>query len=401
MALRFDLSGLSHRGAPPPSATCTACVNDDLFSVTTPSVSASSVHAPSGAGAGAGGGLTFSLGLSRAAAPLQLVHRAAAPVLQRIGIGASADEEKKERRGDSIENDQYSVAPGKNVCFAVLFKNDTGRKHPGSLLGDYGHAERLSAWVHLVAGVGFLIYCIVRPLAITTEHTMAETLTTVAAGGVAFAFVSSTIYHSTAPSKTLTVWTRQLDFVGIYSARALGSLADFAIATRSFQNVNILSVLDGPLACVLVGIFFISRRALLDTDATWSTYLGGCTLNFGLMRRGHLDLDHTGARQATSFLLAISYFTTVPSLYSNFGSTDATTVFVLELACLLLLVIGMVVDNVWVFPDDALAAGTGPKFLVCKSCGCIGTAHSIWHVLSVIAAVKGAGSREFALTLQR
>ena len=99
-------------------------------------------------------------------------------------------------------------------------------------------------------------------------------------------------------------------------------------------------------------------------------------------------------------MLAISYFTTVPSLYSNFGSTDATTIFLLELACLLLLVIGMSVDNVWVYPDTLLAAGKGPKFLVCKSCGCIGTAHAIWHILSVIAAVKGAGSREFALTLQ-
>lgn len=390
MALRFDLSGLSHRGggAPP---SCAACVEDDVVFATTSSVS----HAPP-----VQGGLTFSLGLSRAAAPLQLVHRATMPVLHRLGIGAPADE-KKERRADDLENDQYSVAPGKNVCWAVLFKNDTGRRHPGSLLGDFGHAERLSAWIHLIGGVAFLIYCIVRPLAITTEHSMAETLTTVAAGGVAFAFISSTIYHATAPSKTLTVWTRQLDFVGIYSALALGSLADFAIATRSFQNVSIISVLDGPLACVLVGIFFIIRRMLLNADETWSTFLGGCTLSFGLMRRGHLDLDHTGARQGTSFLLAISYFTTVPSLYANFGSTNATTIFLLEIACLLLLVIGMTVDNVWLFPDEQLAAGKGPKFLVCKSCGCIGTSHAIWHILSVIAAVKGAGSREFALTLQR
>lgn len=390
MALRFDLSGLSHRNPAPTQQQCESCVEDHVSYAPRPT------------------GLTFSLGLSSAAAvaaaPLQLggvlMHRAAAPVRNRFGFGAAADE-KKERRADDAENDQYTIQPGKNMCWAVLFRNDTGRKHPGSLLGDYGHAERLSAWVHLVGGIAFLIYCVARPIAITVEHTIAESLTTVAAGGVAFAFFSSTVYHVTAPSKLLTVWTRQLDFVGIYTALALGALADFAIATRSFQNVSVLSVVDAPLACVLTGVFFVTRRVFTDPDTSWDTYLGGCTLSFGLMRRGHLDLEHTGARQATSFLLAIAYFVTIPSLFSNFATEEATTIFLLEAACLMLLVVGMAVDNFFVWPDKLLAEGKGPRFLVCKGCGCVGTAHAIWHILSVIAALKGAGSREFALTLQR
>jgi predicted membrane channel-forming protein YqfA (hemolysin III family) len=318
-------------------------------------------------------------------------------VLQRLGVQA----EPKCPRGDDAEHDQYTIPPGKSMCWAVLCKNDTGRKHPNSLLGDYGHVERLSAWVHLIAGILFVIYTILRPIAITVDHTLAESCTTAAAGAVAFAFLSSTIYHITSPSKLLAVWTRQLDYGAIYLGLAFGYVADFSIATRSFQNTSLISVLDGPLACVLVTIFFLVRRSLLPADKTWDTYLGGCTLSFGLMRKMHLDLEHTGVRQSTSFLLSISYFVTVPALYNNFGTNEATTILLLELACLGILILGMTLDNAIVFPDIALSENKGPKFLVCKSCGCIGTSHALWHILSVLAACKAVASREYALSLQR
>jgi len=379
MTLRFDLSELSQR-----NTECGVCEDD------APRSNSDFQPQP----------FRFSLGLNSIPGD-GLVRRFAAPVLQQFGIAPQIPEEEKCKRADDDENDQYTVRPGRSMCFAVLFKNDTGRRHPGSLLGNYGHAERLSAWVHLIGGVGFLIYAIVRPLAITDEHTIAESLATSAAGAAAFAFLSSTVYHITAPSKALTVWTRQLDYVGIYTALGVGCVADLAIATRGFENVSILSVIDGPLACTATAIFFLVRRALTSSDETWDTYLGGCTLSFGLMRRGHLDLDHTGVRQSTSFLLSISYFVTIPTLYNNFGTQNATTILLLELGCLALLVIGMLVDNLVVYPDKALSSGKGPKLLVCKPCGCIGTSHALWHLFSVAAAIKGACSREFALSLQR
>lgn len=395
MTLHFDLSGLSQRYA----TSCGVC-DDDAYSSMAIKNNASSL-------ASASQPLRFSLGVSPSAAMNSisgtapgLVCRFAAPVLKRFGI-APQSPEKNCKRADDEENDQYTIRPGQSMCWSVMFRNDTGRKHPGSLLGDYGHIERLSAWVHLLGGIGFLIYAIVRPLAITNEHTIAESLATSAAGAVAFAFLSSTVYHVTAPSKVLTVWTRQLDYIGIYTALGVGCVADFAIATRGFENVSILSIADGPLACTAVAVFFLTRRALTSADETWDTYLGGCTLTFGLMRRGHLDRDHTGIRQSTSFLLAISYFVTIPSLYINFGTRDGTTILLLELSCLALLVVGMLVDNLIVYPDKALSDGRGPKFLACTSCGCIGTSHSLWHIFSVAAAIKGACSREFALSIQR
>ena len=324
----------------------------------------------------------------------QLVHR----VAHRVAVATGAiEDEKKCERADSEANDQYTVNSGKNMCWAVLCRHDTGRKHPNSIIGDFGHLERLPAWVHLVSGIGFGIYAILRPIVITKEHTLAQTFTTAAAMAGSFCFLSSTVYHITAPSRRLAYFTRQIDFIGIYLAIATGNIADYAIATNSFQNVSILSILDGPLAAFIVCAFFLVRRGLLPSSETWSSYLGGCTLKFGLLRRGHLDLGHTGARQATSFLLAISYFVSTPSLFNELGTSDASIILGVELACFAMLAFGMFIDNAIVFPDDSLAAGKGPNFLACPNMGCVASAHSLWHILSVIAACKGTFSREYAL----
>lgn len=398
MAFRFDLTGIGvspTRAAAPPVALVASAVSYGAGVVG----GAGGPCRPCDPEDGASPQLTFSLGPTLPAPRTGLVRRFAAPVLQRFGVDVG--ECKRAERGDDDEHDQYTVRPGRSMCWAVLFRNDTGRDHPKSLLGRYGHLERLSSWIHLVGGVAFGVYAILRPSVITSEHNVAETLTTVAAAAVCFCFLSSTVYHVTSPSRRLSYLTRQLDFFGIYFGIAVGGLSDYAIATRGFQNTALLSILDGPLAAVLVTCFFFARRGLLPSADTWNTYLGGCTVNFGLMRRSHIDLEHTGVRQATSFVLAISYFLTVPSLYSNFGSNNATVIVAIELAAVVIIVLGMSVDNYFVFPDSALAAGKGPRWLVCKPCGCVGSSHAIWHALSVVAAVKAAASREFALSLER
>ena len=329
-----------------------------------------------------------------------LVRRFAQPVLKTFGIGAGSIDMEKCSNAEDDENDQYTIPKGKSMCWAVLCRNDNNRKHPKSLLGDYGHLERLSSWIHLVSGVVFGVYAALRPTVITKEHTLAESFTTAAAVAMSFCFFSSTVYHITSPSERLAFWTRQLDFTGIYTAIAFGCVADFSIATRSFQNVSLISILDVPIAALIVCVFFLFRRGLLPSSDTWSSYLGGCTATFGLFRRMHIDKAHTGARQATSFLLVTSYFVSTPSLFNTLGRPNAFVVVGIEIACLVSLVIGMVVDNAFVFPDKRLSEGKGPKFLVCKPCGCIGSAHAVWHIFSVIAAVKGSVARELALSWQ-
>jgi hypothetical protein len=183
-------------------------------------------------------------------------------------------------------------------------------------------------------------------------------------------------------------------------AISFGSVADYAIATRSFQNVSVISIIDGPMAAVVVCVFFLARRGLLPSADTWSSYLGGCTIQFGLFRRMHLDKAHTGTRQATSFLLVVAYFVTTPSLFRVIGTNNALVILALEIACFLMLVVGMCLDNAYSWPDARLTQGKGPRFLVCRPCGCVGSAHALWHILTVVAAVKGVVGRELALSWQ-
>ena len=308
---------------------------------------------------------------------------------------------KKCERGDDEEHDQYAVRSDQSLCWAVLCKNDTGRLHPRSLLGDYGHAERLTAWTHLVGAVVYVIYAILRPTVITREHTTEETLATAATWASAFCFAASAVYHVTAPSERVSFFTRQLDYFGIYLAVATGAVADTAIATRGFLNTHLLSILDVPLAAVLVALFFLVRRASTPSSSTWASYMGECTLGLGLLRRGHADGAHTGARQATSFVVAVAYFVTIPSIFSNFGTAQASIIVGIEVLAFVVVVLGMSLDNAVVWPDTTLAAGKGPQCLASRRCGCALTSHALWHLFALVAAAKASAAREFALSLSR
>jgi hypothetical protein len=171
------------------------------------------------------------------------------------------------------------------------------------------------------------------------------------------------------------------------------------IATRGFASTPYLAIIDVPLAALITFIFFIVRRVMLPQDESWSTYLGGCTLYFGLMKRGHIDTAHAATRQATSLLLTLGYFTGQAASFETFGVETAAILLSIEIVGLLIVIFGMSLDNVFAWPDANLARGKGPRWLVCSGCGCVANGHALWHVLSVIVAIKGAIAREYALTI--
>ena len=225
-------------------------------------------------------------------------------------------------------------------------------------------------------------------------------MATAAAASLGVCFLLSTVYHVTSPSRKLAYWTRNLDYFGVYFAIAVSSLADYAIATRSFRNTRVLAIADVPIAAVIVFVFFVVRRVATSSQETWHGQLGGCSLAFGLFRRAHLDLKHAGVRQATSLLLVVAYFVGTPSLFLNFSTTQAVVVLTFQLLALASLVGGMLLDNVFLWPDRAMMSGKF-KFLSSKSCGCALNSHAIWHVISVIAAIKSTAGREIGLSFLR
>jgi predicted membrane channel-forming protein YqfA (hemolysin III family) len=318
--------------------------------------------------------------------------------LNALDIKAEVDQCQEVDRGDDPENDQYTVPPERSLCVSVFCRNETGRRHPRSVLGDHGHLERSSAWIHLIGGLAFVIYTGLRQL-LERPTTIANSLVTAACGATGLAFLCSTVYHTTAPSKQWAYWTRLLDYFGIYFAIAVGGICDTAIATRGFENIEIISIVDAPLAAAITFAFFVVRRLVTSPDDTWQGYLGGCSVTFGLFRLGHLDLEHASTRQATSFIVVSSYFVSLPQLFRIFDNGDIVVVVAFQAASFVTIVAGMFWDNIFIWPDVPMSQGRGPAFLSSRKLGCVCSSHAWWHLLAVLASVWSVASRESAVVL--
>ena len=139
-----------------------------------------------------------------------------------LDIKAEVDQCQEVDRSDDPENDQYTVAPEKSLCIAVFCRHETGRRHPKSVLGDFGHLERSSAWIHFyregllsssIPGCGI---CWNDPI----QSQTASLRQPVERPALRFCVPpSTTLRHR---RKQWAYWTRLLDYFGIYFAIAVG-----------------------------------------------------------------------------------------------------------------------------------------------------------------------------------
>lgn len=319
-------------------------------------------------------------------------------LVKAIDVRAEADECKEVDRGDDEINDQYVIPPNRSLCVAVLCRNETGKQHPRSVLGDHGHLERSSAWLHLIGGLIFILYTGFRQF-LDRPATVANHLVTLACGTTGLAFLFSTVYHVTSPNQKMAYYTRLLDYFGIYLAISIGGICDTAIATRGFENVATISIVDAPVAALVTFIFFTVRRLTTSSDESWKSYFQECTITFGMFRKSHVDLDHASTRQSTSFVICSAYFTSIPQLLRVFEPGSVAVVVSLQAVSFLIIVCGMLWDNLLLWPDKLIARGRGPALLSSRSLGCACSSHAWWHLLAVVASVWSVASREAALLL--
>jgi hypothetical protein len=315
--------------------------------------------------------------------------------------------------------DQYSVgnrANPKKGCsrFCELFhgvaiSNDvTGR--PGvisKLLGPTGHYERLSFWTHFVGAFVFAIYALVRQIIVPDSSRVAAGLTSAAAWTIAAVFLTSSLYHCTAPDLGFAMVTRVLDYAAIYIGITVTTTADIAVATRGFVNVPAQTVADLPVAAVTLIVFFVWRRGMLPGETTWtkseitSRSRDGCLLGRGLFSFGHRDLAHIQMRQATSLLLFANYFMSVPAAMAVLGHGIARVVLALQVSGFVTIATGMAIDRVFEWPDGSLVEGS----MTCLSCpsdsgwpwGAVLNSHAVWHIVALVSAALTCLSREYAL----
>ena len=318
---------------------------------------------------------------------------------------------------DCIFLDQYDV-PIRNqtngcgrcleVAYATMFRNIpegvemidgvlkiTNGKVNSPLLGLTGHVERFPVWSHIFGSVLFATYAVVRHV-IADDETSSGTLASAAAWVASFTFACSSLYHATSPDRELSTFTRVVDYLGIYIGIVVTALADISVVTHGFRNVPVIAILDIPIGAVAISLFFIWRRVRIPRHVTWQSDRASCTIGFGLFQTSHWDQHHAPLREATTFLLSLSYFLVVPAAVETLGSDTAIVVLSLQAAGFLLLVVGMILDRILGWPDSELAEGR-LSWLACQACKCVLNTHSLWHIIAIVAAVVGAVAREYAL----
>jgi len=311
--------------------------------------------------------------------------------------------------------DQYSVGDLQNpkmgcsrfceLFQSVAFSNDVSARKGSisSLLGPTGHYERLSFWTHFVGAFVFAIYAIARHIVVHDGARVSGGLTVAAAWTISAVFLTSSIYHCTAPDRNFSMVTRVMDYAAIYIGITVTTTADIAVATRGFLNVPTQTIADLPTAATLLIIFFVWRRSRLSGELTWTKHeitsrsKDGCMLGRGLFSYGHRDLAHIQMRQATSLLLFGSYFMIVPAAMEVLGHGVARVVLALQVSAFVTVSLGMAIDRVFEFPDGSLVEGS----LTCLACpntlGAVLNSHALWHIVAIFSAGLTVASREYAL----
>ena len=292
--------------------------------------------------------------------------------------------------------------PNSRLYFYDEKSNQIKERTRSKLLGDTGHYERFSTWSHIVGFVGFIAYAIVRQVVAQNRDAVEGVLCSVAAWTIACVFLAASIYHGTAADVDYAMVTRLLDFVAIYAGLAVGATADIAAATRGPENVPVVTIVDIPIAAVLLVFFFVWRRLRVPKEVTWSDDYDEvpprveCTVGRGLFSRGHGDLHHSQLREATSLLLTASYFMAVPAAVMTLGASVAIPVVLLQAVGFVFAVGGMLLDKILEWPNRALVEG---RQACCypNACGCVLTAHGVWHLIALVSAACNVLAREYAL----
>ena len=311
--------------------------------------------------------------------------------------------------------DQYSIGDEQNpktgcsrfceLFHGVAFSNDVSKRAGtiSNLLGPTGHYERLSFWTHFVGAFVFAAYATVRQIVVRDDARLAGGLTSAAAWTISAVFLTSSLYHCTAPDLNFAMVTRVLDYAAIYIGVTVTTTADIAVATRGFVNVPAQTIADLPTSAVLLIIFFVWRRSRLPGESTWTKHeitsrsRDGCLLGRGLFSYGHRDLAHIQMRQSTSLLLFGSYFMVVPAAMDVLGQGVARVVLALQITAFVTVALGMAVDRVFEFPDGNLVEGSMTCLACPNTCGAVLNSHALWHLIAMVSAGLTVASREYAL----
>lgn len=301
-----------------------------------------------------------------------------------------------------------------DACWRVLFSNPprgdaarrarVAKRRELSFLGQKGHLERMNAWTHLVGAFVFLIFSIARPATNLDSTSISGRLAAYSSGMLAITFFVSTGYHVVSSVRWLAPIGRMFDHGAIDLAMAVALTTDMSIVTLDFKDVPWQTSVDGVGVAVVILCFFLYRRLVLpaeDTELGW----GDCRL--GLFRFQHADFEYSALRSASYLILSFGFVMMIPSAVNNLSSIASSTLVICNGLSLMLLIGGLLLDNVLLWPDvlyqDAGKRRTQkPPWVLgaCHNtdCGCIMTSHAWWHIFSLLSVLVLTAGREVAIS---
>lgn len=296
---------------------------------------------------------------------------------------------------------QYEITDIRNIWCRVLCVNRVaGKNFSGSLLGPTGHLERANAWTHLAGAAIFFAWFLARPLAYNGSK--ASTSNSLVSFDVFCVFITlfiSTVYHVYSPNRFWSAVARLGDYAGIYLSLCSGYLADLSISTVNLRGVPWQATVDVWLGGAIIVAFFVVRRVFLPIEDTRKPYFANkCT--FGFARSTNVDLEHSSLRAAGGVVLAFSFILSFPGAIYNLEFNNSVIFVATHAAGVAILVMGMAIDNVFLYPDSWKQTDEKPNRCVCYSSreGCGGgwilNSHAIWHLVSLLSIIVTSAGLE-------
>ena len=317
------------------------------------------------------------------------------------------EEESASHHGGATRFEQYEVDDVSRIWYRVVCVNrhPTNKQFPLSLLGPTGHIERMNVWTHLFAAVVYLTHACIRPYVYDDRMaSLTNTLVTVDSWCLVATYVISSTYHVYSANRFWSAVTRLGDYAGIYLSIASGYLVDLSVATLNLTDTPWQSVADLWIAMAAMVLFFVVRRTQLGIDETRLPYLQDrCTL--GLGRSTNVDLEHSSLRAAAGSIMIMSWVLTIPGAFRYLEFDDAVVFLVTHIIATTILVSGMVLDNVFLYPDTWFKTKGAPPnrcVFVCKQEGCGGgwmvTSHALWHLVAFFSTVSSTIGLEYIVS---
>jgi len=311
--------------------------------------------------------------------------------------------EEEETIGGSATFAQYEINDIKSIWCRVMCRNpNPGKSFPKSLLGPEGHLERMNVWTHFIAAILYLLHVLIRPLVYGNDRMhLSNFLVSVGSSSLVVTFLISSAYHVYSANRFWSAVTRLGDYFGIYVSIATGMLVDVSVSTLNLNGVRWQATWDVYIAMAMMVAYFVLRRIMTPIDETRLAYLKDrCAL--GLARSTNTDLEHSSLRAGAGVVMAFCWILAMPGGYATLERDCADAFLLSHVIATLILVSGMVLDNVFLYPDTWFEnKGTPPTRCVCYSSrpGCGGgwimTSHALWHIISVFSTLSTTVGLEY------